>query len=108
MTYTVKAGDSLSKIAARYGLTLAQLLQANPQIADPNRINVGDTVNLPDGSSATDETQPLPVNPVVASSTGNTQPLPSNPVTTSSGAIGSALADELGCLSAKYETGGRG
>lgn len=114
MTYTVKAGDSLSRIAARNGLTLAQLLQANPQISDPNRINVGDIVNLPDSSGATDAsdaneaTQPLPANPVVASSTDNTQPLPSNPVTTAAGAIGAALADELGCLSAKYETGGRG
>src|ERR1051326_4130713 len=111
MTYTVKAGDSLSRIAARNGLTLAQLLQANPQITDPNRINVGDIVNLPDSSDASDAneaTQPLPANPVVSpSSTNNTQPLPSNPAA-AAGALGSALADELGCLSAKYETGGRG
>lgn len=108
MTYTVQAGDTLSKIAARNGLTVAQLLQANPQITDPDRINVGDVVNLPNGSNATDATQPLPANPVIASSTDNTQPLPSNPVATASGALGTALADELGCLSAKYETGGRG
>lgn len=108
MTYTVQAGDSLSRIAARNGLTLAQLLQANPQITDPNRIKVGDVVNLPDGSGANEATQPLPATPVSPSSTDNTQPLPSNPVTTASGAIGTALADELGCLSAKYETGGRG
>ena len=114
MTYTVKAGDSLSRIAARNGLTLAQLLQANPRITDPNRINVGDIVNLPDSSGATDAsdaseaTQPLPPPAVSPSSTDNTQPLPRNPTTTAAGAIGTALADELGCLSAKYETGGRG
>ena len=108
MTYTVKAGDTLSKIASRNGLTLAQLLQANPQISDPNRINVGDVVNLPNGSDANEATQPLPANPVSASSTDNTQPLPSNPVAAASGSLGTALADELGCLSAKYETGGRG
>src|SRR5690349_13020253 len=117
MTYTVKSGDSLSRIAARNGLTLAQLLQANPQITDPNRINVGDIVNLPDSSNPSDAsdasdaneaTQPLPANPVISpSSTDNTQPLPSNPAA-AAGALGSALADELGCLSAKYETGGRG
>ncbi|HEY0728738.1 MAG TPA: LysM domain-containing protein, partial [Pyrinomonadaceae bacterium] len=112
MTYTVKAGDTLSKIAAQNGLTLAQILQANPQISDPNRINVGDIVNLPNGSPAESATKPLPSNPVVSNpvppiSTENTQPLPSNPVT-STGAIGTALADELGVLSAKYETGGRG
>lgn len=113
MTYTVKAGDTLSKIAARNGLTLAQLLQANPQISDPNRINVGDAVNLPN-SSTENATQPLPSNPPpVASnpvppiSTENTQPLPSN-LAAAPGAAGNAKDDELGSLSAKYETGGRG
>lgn len=113
MTYTVKAGDTLSKIAAQNGLTLAQLLQANPQISDPNRINVGDVLNLPNGSPATENaTQPLPSNPTTPKpvppiSTENTQPLPSNPAAV--GAGGKATAgDELGSLSAKYETGGRG
>jgi LysM repeat protein len=99
MTYNVKPGDTLSKIATRNGMTLAQLLQANPQIKDPNRINVGDPINLPDSGSG-----------VPAGSTENTQPLPSsmNPVTGAAGALGEALADALGALSAKYETGGRG
>lgn len=111
MTYTVKAGDTLSKIAARNGLTLAQLLQANPQISNPDRINVGDVVNLPNGTE--NATQPLPSNLVVSNpvppiSVENTQPLPSNPAVVAAGAIGTALADEVGILSAKYETGGRG
>jgi LysM repeat protein len=102
MNYIVKAGDTLSKIAARNGLTLAQLLQANPQIKDPNRISVGDSINLPDSASG-----------VPAGSTENTQPLPSsvNPIeaaAVAAGAIGAAIADALGMLSAKYETGGRG
>jgi murein DD-endopeptidase MepM/ murein hydrolase activator NlpD len=112
MTYTIKAGDTLSKIAARNGLTLAQLLQANPRITDPNRINVGDVLNLPNGAGSTDATQPPSADPVIAGSTDTdvdtTQPLPSNPATVAAGVLGSALADELGCLSAKYETGGRG
>ncbi|MCA1579562.1 MAG: LysM peptidoglycan-binding domain-containing protein [Acidobacteria bacterium] len=118
MTYTVKAGDTLSKIAARNGLTMTQLLQANPQISDPNRIKIGDVLNLPNGSTATENTRPLPTKPVATNpaasnpatpiSTENTQPLPSNPVASAVGAIGQALADALGALSAKYETGGRG
>lgn len=108
MTYTVQAGDTLSKIAARNGLTLAQLLQANPQITNPNRINVGDTVNLPNGTPAENPTQPLTSGANSAISTENTQPLPSIPVTSAAGAIGKAIAEELGMLSAKYETGGRG
>ena len=114
MTYTVKAGDTLSKIASRNGLTLPQLLQANPQVSDPNKIKVGDILNLPNSSSSTDETRPLPSNRIApqpepfAVSTDNTRPLPSNPVAAAAGALGAALADALGALSAKYETGGRG
>lgn len=106
MTYTVKAGDTLSKIASQNGLTLTQLLQANPQITDPNRIRVGDSVNLPDGANAA--TRPLPKPPTLEALTDNTRPLPANPLATSAGALGEAIAEELGSLSAKYETGGRG
>ncbi|HEU4795876.1 MAG TPA: LysM domain-containing protein, partial [Pyrinomonadaceae bacterium] len=104
MTYTIKAGDTLSKIAARNGLTLAQLMQANPRISDPNKIKVGDVINLPNNSGPNDITRPLPSNPVepMVVSTENTRPLPSNPVpAVSAGALGEALAEALGTLSAK-------
>jgi LysM repeat protein len=100
MTYKVKAGDTLSQIAKRNGITLAQLLKANPQITNPNKIRVGDTVNLPDTSTA--DTQPLPSRAAVPDAP------PVSPVAVAAGAIGEALADALGTLSAKYETGGRG
>lgn len=109
MTYKVKPGDTLSKIAARNGLSMAQLLQANPQVSAPNRIKVGDVLNLPNGSISTQNTKPLPSKPVPANSTANTQPLPSPPAPqVSAGVLGQALAEALGALSAKYETGGRG
>jgi LysM repeat protein len=94
MTYLVKAGDTLSKIASRNGVTLAQLLTSNPQITDPNKIRVGDVINVPD--TLTENTQPLPANivPAVAAA--------------AAGALGAAIAEALGTLSAKYETGGRG
>jgi murein DD-endopeptidase MepM/ murein hydrolase activator NlpD len=95
MTYTVKPGDTLSKIAMRNGVSLAQLLQANPQISNPNNIKVGDIINVPNAEVTTDNTKPLPANVPGAT-----------PV--AAGALGKALADELGALSAKYETGGRG
>jgi murein DD-endopeptidase MepM/ murein hydrolase activator NlpD len=108
MTYTVKAGDTLSKIATRNGVTLAQMLQANPQILDPNKIKVGDVLNLPNGASTTENTQPLPKPAVPEFSTENTQPLPSVAAAAAGGVLGEALAEALGSLSAKYETGGRG
>jgi len=53
LIYTVKSGDLLSTIAARYHLTLAALEAANPQITDPNKIKVGDKITIPvPGASA--------------------------------------------------------
>jgi murein DD-endopeptidase MepM/ murein hydrolase activator NlpD len=108
MTYTVKPGDTLSRIAMRNGVTLAQLLQANPQVKDPNRISVGDVINLPEGSTgvpagSTEDTKPLPA--IIPAAAAAAAP-PSKPAPES--ALGAALAAELGILSAKYETGGRG
>src|SRR5687767_5659523 len=99
MTYTVKAGDTLSKIAKITNCSTDQLLKANPRIKDPNKIKVGDVLTLPNGLSelTTDNTKPLP------------PPAPVTPPATSvGGALGQALADALGELSSKYETGGRG
>jgi len=108
MTYTVKPGDTLSRIAMRNGVTLPQLLQANPQVKDPNRISVGDVLNLPEGSTgvpagSTEDTKPLPAISAAAAATP-----PSKPAPAAAGALGAAIAAELGILSAKYETGGRG
>ncbi len=44
-SYTVKSGDSLSAIAARYGMSYETLARLN-NISDPNRIYVGQTLNL--------------------------------------------------------------
>ena len=101
MNYTVKAGDTLSKIAKRYGISLAQLLQANPQIKNPDKIRIGQIVNLPDTSTET--TQPLPSKIVSAVTTTAVAAAGA-----AAGALGEALAEALGKLSAKYETGGRG
>ncbi|HEX3253205.1 MAG TPA: LysM domain-containing protein [Pyrinomonadaceae bacterium] len=113
MTYIVKPGDTLSKIAMRYGMSLPQLLQANPQINDPNKIKVGDAINTPDGASgvpagSTDDTKPLPANPSAAASSASSTTSTSEATSDAAGALGKALAFELGILSAKYETGGRG
>jgi LysM repeat protein len=44
-TYTVVKGDSLSKIARRFGVSLATLIALN-NIADPNRIEAGQVLRL--------------------------------------------------------------
>ncbi len=45
--YTVKSGDTMFEIARRNNITLAALIAANPQIADPNRIFPGQVVCIP-------------------------------------------------------------
>ena len=44
--YIVKKGDTLWGIAKRCGVTLTALIEANPQINNPNLIYPGDRVNL--------------------------------------------------------------
>ena len=45
--YTIRDGDTLSGIAARHGISVADLMQANPQIHDPNLIYAGDALAIP-------------------------------------------------------------
>lgn len=45
-TYTVKSGDSLYVIAVKYGTTVAAIASLN-NIADPNNIKIGQTLNIP-------------------------------------------------------------
>ena len=44
--YTVKSGDTLSKIAAKYGTTYQSLAEYN-NIANPNAITVGQKIVIP-------------------------------------------------------------
>jgi LysM repeat protein len=46
-TYTVVAGDTLSGIAQKFGVTTKALLKANPQIKNANSIKIGDVLNIP-------------------------------------------------------------
>ncbi|WP_241191139.1 peptidoglycan DD-metalloendopeptidase family protein [Deinococcus psychrotolerans] len=47
-TYTVQAGDNLTVIAKRTGLSVGQLRAANPQIRDLNAVQAGKSIRLPD------------------------------------------------------------
>lgn len=46
-TYVVQWGDTLGKIAARYGVGVNDILAANPQIWNASLIYAGQVVNLP-------------------------------------------------------------
>lgn len=45
--YIVARGDTLSRIAGRYGIRVQDILAVNPQIGNKNRIRVGQKINLP-------------------------------------------------------------
>lgn len=54
-TYTVKSGDTLSEIAAKYGMTTSQLSNLNG-INNPNLINVGQVLKVSGSQKAVDKT----------------------------------------------------
>ncbi|OYT70888.1 MAG: hypothetical protein CFK52_09695 [Chloracidobacterium sp. CP2_5A] len=69
--YVVRGGDTLSEIAARNGIDLGRLIQANLQIRNPNLIYPGQVINLPGGNARQPATTPAPAPP--------TQPAPPAP-----------------------------
>ena len=46
-TYTVVRGDTMYLISQRLGISLQELINANPQITNPNLINIGQVINIP-------------------------------------------------------------
>jgi len=45
--YIVKPGDTLNAIAAEYTQTVASLLAVNPQISNPNQLDIGEKIIIP-------------------------------------------------------------
>ncbi|MBN1438614.1 MAG: LysM peptidoglycan-binding domain-containing protein [Anaerolineales bacterium] len=61
-TYTVKAGDTFGSIAAKFGVTVDALIQANPGV-DPNALPIGQVLVIPvrPAGSETPPPSPTPV-----------------------------------------------
>jgi len=51
-TYTIETGESLTSIAAMQRTTVQQLIAANPDIVNPNLIFVGESLNVPGGTTS--------------------------------------------------------
>lgn len=69
--HTVQKGDTLWKISKMHGISLESLIAANPQITNPDKIDVGMPINVPvngvNGAPAAPIMQaPLPTTPVDA------------------------------------------
>jgi LysM repeat protein len=78
-TYVVKPGDTLSSIAAMFGVSVQDLIAANG-ITDPDLILVGQELTIPGAGSPT----PAPTTPVPTSTPTSTPP-PATPTPETSG-----------------------
>ncbi|MCP3097866.1 LysM peptidoglycan-binding domain-containing protein [Myxococcus sp. K15C18031901] len=47
MSYAIKPGDTLSRIAAKHKTSVSALMKANPKIQDANFIRAGDSLRIP-------------------------------------------------------------
>jgi len=47
MPYTVKSGDTLGKIAVTNGISVSDIINANPNITDPDNIRIGQSIIIP-------------------------------------------------------------
>jgi LysM repeat protein len=45
--YTIKPGDGLDAIATKFKTTRAAIMSANPSITDPDKIQAGQVINIP-------------------------------------------------------------
>jgi LysM repeat protein len=52
-TYTVKAGDTLTRIANKFGLKTWELRLANPSLDKPNSLKIGQVLNIPEPGQLT-------------------------------------------------------
>ena len=51
--YIVQPGDTMYSIASMFGVSLDDLVKANPQIKDPSTIYPGQTIHIPTGGKPT-------------------------------------------------------
>jgi LysM repeat protein len=45
--YTIRPGDTLARVAKKFKITVQQILDANPEINDPNNVFVGQVIVIP-------------------------------------------------------------
>lgn len=46
-SYKIKSGDTISQIAKRMGVRIQDIISANPNLKDVNKIRVGQSLNIP-------------------------------------------------------------
>lgn len=73
-TYTVQRGDTLSSIAAKYGVNTSTLIALNGLSANPHALQVGQVLNLPSvGGAATPAATPVAPAPATRATASGTR-----------------------------------
>lgn len=115
-SYTIAKGDTLSQLAQTNKTSVADLMKANPNIKDPNKIYAGATLNIPTSGAAVPTAAPTgqtPVTtPVVSSQPAVTQvgkitdtmTQAQNQITASQQAAKDKAAADAAALAAKQKT----
>ncbi len=86
--YVVQKGDTMWKIAKRFGLSLHALIAANPHIANPDVLRIGDRLNVPAAASG--------MAPMIAEPYGYSAPGPVWPYVVKTGDTMWKIAKQLG------------
>ncbi len=102
-TYTVRSGDTLGAIAARFGTTTTLLAKLNG-IANPSLIRVGQVLQIPPGGAPAPSRSPAPS--PLASPTPRPSPTPVASTPTPAGARTYTVqkGDTLGAIAARFGT----
>jgi LysM repeat protein len=104
--YIVESGDSMSKIAAKLtgsSSRVGELIKANPQVADPNKIFVGQRLKLP-LSWQTKAAVPTQAPPLTTSASPNASPSPLP--TFSAPVVTTAVAQSMPTISQQAKSSG--
>lgn len=100
-SYTVKSGDTLSGIASRYNTSYTQLAYIN-HIANPNRIYVGQVLQLDANSTITNsQTTPTPA-PAPSTPTNSGHATNNNSTATVSSTYTVKSGDTLSAIASRY------
>ncbi len=105
--YAVQGGDTLSSIARRFDTTVATLVQLN-DIADPDRIRVGQRLRVPGRAPATPApTTPAPTTPAPSTPAPTTPSSGSQPAVPAGGTI-SRVPGARGKVALTFDDGPNG
>lgn len=82
ISYTVEPGDNIYRLSVRFGVTMSQILAANPAITNINLIIAGDVLTIPTRTQA--ETTPAPTQ-IAPTQAATQQSVPAFPTATIAG-----------------------